>query len=225
MHYRNSGQREYYGTASTLSHYSSFLEYFNEFSVPNTYKLLVKGGTRMKTKKRKIVMYLYGSTIMGSRYPLFYCDGGYHPLPGPYFPSKSDNYGYYILRRLRFKTMVNEVEGLALHFLQDCYPIRCVAEDILLKVKMSKYLIPESCRISGSFYTHMTVLGEFEDARFDIPTHIDKKDVITAIVHVGCIDEGGGSTLYYDGKTEDEPGSVCYSTPFQHGRVQIGVYN
>ena len=222
--FRQSGLTEYYATGNVLSYLSQFSGYFNVNSVRQTYKILVKGGIYMTTSKRKIAMYLYGSTIMGTQFPLFFYKGSWHPLPRPYLLSKPSNYGYLLLKRYWMIALSQEVEGLTLHFLQDCYPKRDVATFILEQVKQSKTLVPKSCRICDTFFTHVTVLGRFEDKIFDIPVHVDKKDIITGIVHFGEVSQGG-LTQYYDGPSENVYGNVCESIPFVHGRIQIGIYN
>ena len=83
--------------------------------------------------------------------------------------------------------------------------------------------MPFECRISGSFFTHMSVIGKLKD-KGEVPTHFDEKDCITTLVHLGSVREGG-STQYYDGNTIKDIGKMTYKIPFCHGQIQIGCFN
>ena len=216
---------EYYATGNLLNHDTSYHSYFSETCFFQTFQILSKGGTRMTTKKRKVPMYLFGSTIMGTRFPIYFEDGGFHPLPRPYGPFKPGNLGYTLSRKFWFMKFVEDIEGVTIYFLIYLYPNKKIANDILMKIQIAKTIIPHTCRISDSFFTHMTVLGNLgkKDCR-EIPVHTDKKDIITALVHFGSVTDGG-FTMYYDGDDEENYGRLSNCISFKHGRIQIGVYN
>ena len=222
---RQHNHTDYFASGNLLRHNSKYLPYLAIFCFAETCNRLKKGGTRLTTEKRKVPMYLFGSTIMGSQYPLFYLDMCFHTLPRPYFLFKPNNEGYILSRKQWFMDFVAEIEGLTLHFLLHLHPDKKYSREILKKIILSKNIIPESCRISNSFFTHLTMLGNFNetDGR-DIPLHVDKKDVISALVHLGTVSEGG-LTLYYNGRSEKKHGTVQEAIMFEHGLIQIGVYD
>ena len=92
-------------------------------------------------------------------------------------------------------------------------------------IALAKKNIPHSCRISGTFFNHMTFLGKLEHQNASkIDLHKDEEDIITAILHVGKPMAGGG-TKYFSGESKEEPGKLMQNICFQHGRLQIGFFN
>jgi len=93
----------------------------------------------------------------------------------------------------------------------------------LFNIARSRKHIPESLRLVGTFFTHCTVIGTFEDIDASIPAHFDEKDLISVVFHAGSVNSGG-ETIYYDSNKKKVVGNRVYSVPFQHGRIQIGFY-
>ena len=80
-------------------------------------------------------------------------------------------------------------------------------------------------RVCDSIFTQMVVVGDTVSTYgAGIHPHLDDKDVITCIVTLGDVTEGG-STVYYSGLKEKKIGKVQTVVPFQHGRIQIGNYS
>ena len=84
-------------------------------------------------------------------------------------------------------------------------------------------MVPIECRVAGSFFTHMSVIGRLQE-KGEVPIHFDEKDTITALVHLGSTSKGG-STLYYNGNTVKDHGKIVHKVPFLHGQIQIGNFN
>lgn len=76
----------------------------------------------MNKSQRGIPMYLFGSTIGATRYPLYYKDGSYHNLPRPYADYKPGSKARNFTDSLWFTTFAQEVEKCVLYFLQNLYP-------------------------------------------------------------------------------------------------------
>ena len=182
----------------------------------------MKYGVYWKTKKRKVGMYLYGSTITATRYPKFIHDGKEYVLPRPYQnckPSSSSSLrNDHILQKL-----TKEIERIVIHFLQVHSLDGKLSKLSLFHVSRSRKKIPNNLRIFGTFFTHCTVIGTFEEIDGEIPPHFDEKDLISVVFHCGHV-HNGGSTLYYNGISKNNIGEIVYSIPFQHGRIQIGFF-
>lgn len=176
-----------------------------------TYRYLYNNGTKHKTPKRQVSMSLYGSTIGRAQYPKYITsDGLEHILPRPYTTFKPGNIGYNVSQQVWFRLLIHDIERTVLQF------ITCLEEplrtNIMNLVNDAKKYIPDCCRISNTFFSHMTVIGDLINKGVDIPTHRDKDDIITAILHLGDDSEVTSGTDYYNGKTEC--GDLMYSVPF-----------
>ena len=218
---------EYFGNTNILSSSSHKFfgkAYWLQSNYINTYNYIKKGGTYMKTSKRKIPMYLFGSTIGATRYPLYMDDDGYHNLPRPYTNFKPGSIGRSITDSMWFCNFVEEVEDKVKYFLQHMYPDKKKAKLTLKLLDLSKRVIPIECRISNSCFTHMTLLGNLKDQNDNRHIHTDDDDIITGLFHIGEPTDGG-STFYYSGLKDNSPGDVQFEMPFQHGRLQIGFFN
>ena len=169
-------------------------------------------------------MYLYGSTITATRYPKFVHEGKEYVLPRPYQHCKPNQDGNTILSNHHvLKYMLKDIEFIVVCFLQSYCKDRDMAMSCLMNIAKSKEKIPENLRLGGTFFTHCTVIGTFEEVNAEIPPHFDEKDLISVVFHAGKI-KSGGETIYYDGCKKNDIGNVVYSMPFQHGRIQIGFY-
>ena len=147
---------------------------------------------------------------------------GYHNLPRPYADFKPGLPSRKMLDLQWFKEFVAAIENRVIFFLRELYPYTKKAKMTLFLLTLAKQVIPEECRISGSFFNHMTLLGNLSGS--SISPHKDEEDVITALFHVGK-PKSGGETLYYAGKNKKQPGKVVHTISFQHGRLQIGFFD
>ena len=174
----------------------------------------MKHGIYWKTNKRKVGMYLYGSTITATQYPKFIHEGKEYVLPRPYGNCKPDNAANNMLGNNEFLSkMINDIEKIVIHFLQyHCKNVK-LSRKTLLDIQASKDLIPDSLRLSGTFFTHSTVIGTFNEVDAQIPPHFDENDVISVIFHAGKVKEGG-ETLYYNGSQKKEIGEELFAVPF-----------
>ena len=57
-----------------------------------------------------------------------------------------------------------------------------------------------------------------------MPLHFDERDIISCVLHLGNVSQGG-QTCYYNGSKVDEPGKMIHQVDFLHGRLQIGFFN
>ena len=199
--------------------------YWNICSYIQTFNNVRRSGTYMNKSQRGIPMYLFGSTIGATRYPLYYKDGKYHNLPRPYADYRPGSSARRFTDTLWFTTFVQEIERCVIYFLRHKYPDKRKAKITLFEISQAKHVIPEACRISGTFFNHMTFLGNLDKKGNDsIDLHKDTEDIITSLFHVGKPIEGG-STMYYSGDSKIDPGKLMNTIHFEHGRIQIGYFN
>lgn len=89
--------------------------------------------------------------------------------------------------------------------------------------------VPKELRIGKTPFTLLSVVGQVEYAMNGIQHHIDKKDALTLLLHIGNVKEGTGTTEYYSlsKKLKGDPysGELMKRVPFKHGQVQIGSYD
>jgi len=80
--------------------------------------MIRKGGTYMRMNQRKVLLYIFGSTIGAAKYPLYFDGISYHKLPQPYANYKSDSLGRDIVDSIWFKDFVVEIEDI-IFFLEE----------------------------------------------------------------------------------------------------------
>ena len=80
----------------------------------NTYKELVGGGTYVKTPKRAIANYCYGSTITACKWPIYIKGEKHYILPRSYPKSKPGSTGLQIMMQDWFREFVRDVEKSAI---------------------------------------------------------------------------------------------------------------
>ena len=171
-------------------------------------------GIYWKTKKRKVGMYLFGSTITATRYPKYIHKGKEYCLPRPYRNSKPENEGETIFSQNKFLVdMIVDIEKIVVHFLQYHCRIEKLAKLTLFHISRCKTIVPSNLRLAGTFFTHCTVIGTFESIDAEIPPHFDENDLISVVFHADRVREGG-DTLYFDGVKKQKVGQKFYSIPF-----------
>ena len=224
--YREGKSSEYFCTTNLLSgNREIYAQYWFTTSFLTTYHEVRKTVTCTRGSQRNIAMYLYGSTLGRTNYPCYMDGKGYHNLPRPYADFKPGLPSRRMLDQSWFKEFVAAIEERVIFYLRELYPDNKKAKLTLFLLTLAKQVIPEECRISGSFFNHMTLLGNLSgDANCSISPHKDEEDVITALFHVGK-PRAGGETLYYAGRNKKNPGKVVHSVEFQHGRLQIGFFD
>lgn len=225
--YRDNNQKEVLCSINLLNSCNSNLyePFWNICSYINTYNNVRKSGTYLKKSRRGIAMYLFGSTIGATRFPLYYKDNSYHNLPRPYCDFKPGLKARQYTDSKWFTTFVQDIEKCVIYFLREMYPDKKKAKLTLFKIAQAKKMIPHNCRISGTFFNHMTFLGNLNrDCTSMIDVHKDDEDIITALFHLGK-PKSGGNTNFYSGDSKEDPGKLIYTTEFQHGRLQIGFFD
>ena len=201
-----------------------FEPFFTETSFRKTLQKLITSGEYNKTKKRKTPLFCFGSTITCTRFPKFFSDRKPQILPRPYHTSKPGNKGYSVLRTPWMQSFFKEVESHVLHYLHNICSDPCLRKLTLLDIELAKKIIPECLRLGNTFFTHMSVFGTLNKNDGEMPLHLDERDIISCVFHLGKVYQGG-STLFYSGKSSKEPGKQVYSVPFRHGTLQIGFFN
>lgn len=208
-----------------LSNKNKYVEYWYKTSYRETYTSIRKTVTCTKGPQRKINMYLFGSTIGRTNYPCYYDKDGYHNLPRPYAHYKPKSIARQTIDRTWFTEFVSDIEKAVIYFLRQLYPYSKKAKMTLFYMELSKKVIPMECRICGSCFNHMTMLGNLKyEVNSEIKAHIDEEDIVTALFHIGE-PKSGGSTLYFDGVSSKNKGKIQHVVPFQHGRLQVGFFN
>jgi len=91
-------------------------------------------------------------------------------------------------------------------------------------MEKARQVIPFECRITGTFFNHMSLLGNLNDEVGNIEQHTNNDDIITALFHVGNPISRGG-TSYYSGLSKKDKGNTFINVPFQHGHLQIGFFD
>ena len=134
-----------------------FIPFFSENSFSNTLQRLIKCGEYIKTKKRSTPMYCFGSTIMCTRFPKFFCEGKPQILPRPYHTSKPGSKGYEIIRSPWMQSFLKEVEYHILHYLHNMCEDKALRKMTLFNIELARKIIPECLRLGDTFFTHMIV--------------------------------------------------------------------
>ena len=93
---------------------------------------------------------------------------------------------------------------------------------VKLELKEVKSIVPKCLRLSNTCFTQLSITTS--NGEEDMEIHVDEGDIINAVFHLGTV-KSGGSTLYFttDGKKDNM--KLKHDIPFQHGRVQIGLFN
>ena len=187
-------------------HYSGLLSSQN-YNIG--YKIMYARGTRIKTKKRNLLMFQNGSTIGPARYPLFISPKTKRNsmLPRPVVSSRPGNFGHLIMNDCAWliHLCTRDAESIAIHFLMDEMKER--SEQVLQYVRQIKDILPNCLRICGTFFTQMVVVGSMKCSKGQIPLHVDSSDYVNVLVSIGDSTVKGGETIYYDGVHEKEKGN------------------
>ena len=218
-----SGSTGHFCFGNLFLHESKYRSYFSNVSWETTYLTLLQGGTYVKTPKRAIANYCYGATSTACKWPIYIKDDKHYILPRPYPKSKPGSTGFNLMMRDWFREMVLDVEKTVIFFLKTLHPNKQEGKKILKVMKQVRKHVPYELRISGSCFTHMSLIGKL-DTNGNIRPHFDEKDVITALIHLGA-GVTGGSTQYYSGLTTNQKGRIEKNISFQHGQIQVGCYN
>ena len=189
-----------------------------------TYNNMYQYGLKYKTKSRTISLSMYGSTIGATRYPQFIKDDEYKILPRPYHTSKPGNKGWKLIQTFEILNLIKHIEAITFQYFNQIYPDRKKQRVILYMIQKAKEVIPSSCQIGETFFTHMPLIGNLSTNGDLVSKHVDKDDFITVLFHLGEPLHGGG-TDYYTGLTRDEYGFLAKHIPCEHGRLTIGCFD
>ena len=112
--------------------------YWNVCSYITTYNSIRRSGTYLKKSQRGIAMYLFGSTIGATRFPLYYKDSAYHNLPRPYADFKPGSKARQYTDTKWFTTFVQDIESCVIYFLREMYHDKHKAKLTLFKIAQAK---------------------------------------------------------------------------------------
>ena len=215
--------------------------YYNYLSLNNyeeTFALLTSCSKRSNTEARKNNFYQYGSTQGSAKYPKFRIssldklpkgDKCYEPmLPRPVVCCRPQNLGWHLQKQKWLIDLVRDIETYTLSYLQNNYKCIPHAKQLMNQLLKFKQDVDKNLLICNSIFNQMIVIGELNKST-DMKLHIDKDDAIACILHLGKVSLGG-STNYYDGLKAGKNvpscmnGKLVHSVPFEHGRLQIGMY-
>ena len=74
-----------------------------------------------------------------------------------------------------------DVEKTVIYFLKQLHPNKHIGKTIIKVMKEVRKYVPYELGISGSCFTHMSIIGKL-DTNGDIPPHHDKKPALNIIV-------------------------------------------
>ena len=74
------------------------------------------------------------------------------------------------------------------------------SKTILYLINKSKKVIPSSCQIADTFFTHISIIGNLNKNGDYVSKHMDKDNFVTTLFHVGD-PSNGGETKYFTGLT------------------------
>ena len=63
-------------------------------------------------------------------------------------------------------------------------------------IKKAKKVIPSSCQIGDTFFTHKAVIRDLSTNGDLVSKHIDRDDIITVLFHIGQPLHGGRTNYY-----------------------------
>ena len=123
-----------------------------------------------------------------------------------------------------FVEFVRSIEQITIKYFETIYPDNKKSKTILYLINKSKKVIPSSCQIADTFFTHMSIIGNLNENGDYVSKHMDKEDFVTALFHVGD-PSNGGETKYYTGLTSKSFGHLAKEISCQHGQLTIGYLN
>ena len=174
-----------------------------------------------KKRSKATLMYGIGSTITATKWPRFLYEGTCHILPRPYKPCKPYGEGWFLMKSQWFIDLVNKMEKYVMFYLEtveETYQTK----KIISELKEVKSIVPKCLRLSNTCFTQLSITTS--DGEEDMEIHIDEGDIINAVFHLGIV-KSGGSTLYFTTNRKEQKMLMRHDIPFEHGRVQIGLFN
>ena len=217
--------------------YSTYKKSFEKCCSINTYKILAEALDQVVPNGRhKGKIYCAGSTITADQ-----CHRQMKPLntiikkgesiyttfPRPYKNYVPGQPAHKIIFSKTFYDLFQEIEKIAIEFILRHY-MECTRRiKILQYIQECRNIVPPDLRIADTFFTHLTLhgKGELRDKLYTTSyyKHVDPNDIITVIIHLGDVKDGG-ETVYYKGD-EKKPGVAKKIVPHLNGNIQIGCYN
>lgn len=226
IHVENNDQKHFSSQNMLHNVTTKYYKHIKLSKYINLYYDLVKMVPSMTTPKRKLKMYIFGSTIGPSRSPK-YCHknniGHKKMLPRPMSYCKPGSKAWNYMNQPWFCSLVKDMEMFTLQhvtkFARNCSQMKKIQK----RIKYIEDNIPSSLRICDTIFTQMVLVGE-NNISSDMPLHLDKQDLLSCILTLGDV-KSGGATQYYSGKKVNNNNKLLHEIEFVHGRIQIGQYD
>ena len=215
--------------------------YYNYLSLDNyeeTFALLTSCAKQSSTEARKNKFYQFGSTLGSAKYPKFRVSSlekiqkgkkEWEPmLPRPVVCCRPNKLGWHLQKQQWLIDLVSDIEKHTILYLKKNSQYIPHANELIIQLLEFKNGVDKNLLICNSIFNQMIVIGEI-NKNTDMKLHMDKDDAISCILHLGKV-SSGGSTNYYDGLKAGSNipscmnGKLVHSVPFEHGRLQIGMF-
>ena len=209
----------------------SYYSYLNLDNYRQTVVWIASCAKRASTEARKNAFFQFGSTTGSAKYPKYRSakDSDVESmLPRPVVCCRPNQLGWYIQKQPWLIDLVSDIEHYTIMYIKANKRIFPHAEELLVQLKKFKDGVDKNLLICDSIFNQMIMIGEL-DTNGDMNLHVDKEDAISCILHLGEVKKGG-STNYYSGLKAGKNipssmnGHLVHSVPFEHGRLQIGLY-
>ena len=93
-------------------------------------------------------------------------------------------------------------------------------------LRPAKENIPSQCRIGGTYFTSISVIGGklySNNIRNTNHVHKDSKDLVSVIINLGT-NISGGDIVFYDGVKQTDLGKISHVLKHLHGRIIMGPF-
>ena len=91
---------------------------------------------------------------------------------------------------------MKHIKGIIFQYFNQIYPDNKKQEAVLYMIQKAKKVIPSSCQIVDTFFTHMAVIGNLSTNGNVVSKYFDRYDFITVLFHIGQPLYGGGTNYY-----------------------------
>mgnify|MGYP003340955483 CR=1 FL=1 len=214
------------GRFNLFSINSMYRGLFNCHLYQDMYRKLASSFDKVKPGKRGIIMFCAGSTTGITHYPTYCLNHTHQSLPRPYSKSKEGNEAYKTLQLCWMKELLRDIEKITLSLISNL-PEGFQKSELISYTNKSYNLVPEELRLYSTFFTSIMCMGSMSNQKDQFCSnnaHVDKGDVVTAILDLGFPIQGG-STFFYSNAINKALKTKTYDLKFQHGHLHIGSFH
>ena len=209
----------------------SYYSYLHLDNYRETVVWIASCAKRASTDSRKNPFFQFGSTTGSAKYPKFRASkdsDAESMLPRPVVCCRPNKLGWHLQQHSWLIDLVSDIETYTILYIKENRNFFPHAEELLLQLHDFKHGVDSNLLICETFFNQMIMIGEL-DRNGDMNLHVDKEDAVSCVLHLGEVNKGG-STNYYNGLKAGKNvpasfnGDLVHSVPFEHGRLQIGLY-